>query len=46
MKEMGDELEQQLEEEKLKMKEQYEEEYQRMQLMIKVQAKQIEMLKL
>ena len=46
MKAMGDELEQKLEEEKLKMKEQYEEEYQRMQLMIKVQAKQIEMLKL
>lgn len=46
MKAIGDELEQQLEEEKLKMKEQYEEEYQRMQLMIKVQAKQIEMLKL
>lgn len=34
-----------LEDERLKMKKQYDEEYQRMQLMLKIQAKQIEMLR-
>lgn len=43
---MEEKLDLKLEEEKKKMKEQYEEEYNRMQLMIKIQAKQIEMLKI